>query len=120
MDNSSRLNGERREKWGEKRKLEAGKEWEEDQDPNAMPFSSNPELTLPLGKSCSVDCPLFEETISRTTLLLGSSLVVRPSATAAARVHSVQGEIGSFTAAAAAIDGRPLEFSDRGRGRRAG
>ena len=61
------------------RKEETGgrKRMEEDQDPNAMLFSSNPELTLPLGKSCSVDCPLFEETISRTILLLGSSLVVR-------------------------------------------
>ena len=61
---------------GRKEETEGRKRMEEDQDPSAMLFSSNPELTLPLGRLCSVDCPLFGETISRTILLLGSSLVV--------------------------------------------
>ena len=86
---------------GRKEETEGRKRMEEDQDPSAMLFSSNPELTLPLGKSCSVD---GLPTLWRNNLKNHPTFrffAGRPSATAAARVHSVQGEIGSFTAAAA-------------------
>ena len=118
LDNSGRLNEERREKCGENRKLTAGKEWKMTEIP--MLFSSNTECFVRVRSAFLI--LLCDVTMSRIISIpfLGSWLVVgrHRQQWRGFIQFKVKLEV-SVPLPLQPSDGRPLEFSDRGRGRRA-